>query len=248
MAAGVAALPLYGLGRLPYGQALALQHALRARLQQPGSSEPGFLLSLQHDPVVTLGKRGRAEHLLAPALLRAHGVDLFKVDRGGEATFHGPGQLVLYPILHLERLGLGVVDVIRDLAAAICDTLATYGVAASYDKEHPGVWTQDGRKVASVGMRVSGGVSTHGVAVNLDLDLTGFSLIVPCGMPDAPITRLADLVSDDLRGQATPDAFLERLLPRLPGVFGAPVSPQEPGSMTLPSPGDWVESLPLEDS
>ena len=96
-------------------------------------------------------------------------------------------------------------------------------------------------------MRVSGGVSTHGVAINLNLDLLGFSLIVPCGMPDAPITRLVDLVSDDIAPQATPELFLARLLTRLPGVFGVPVAPQPEGAMTLPQRADWVESLPLSE-
>lgn len=199
------------LGVVPYGQALALQLELRQKLQA-GSEESGFLLLLEHPPTVTLGKRGKEADLVSPGFLSSKGVEVFRIDRGGEATYHGPGQLVVYPILRLADFGIGVVDLIRGLAGSLCDSLgALYGISARYDVEHPGVWTTDepSRKMGSVGMRVSGGVTTHGAALNLSNDMAPFSWIVPCGMPDAPMIRLAQLVGP-VDFQAFQDDFVER--------------------------------------
>lgn len=180
-------------GVVPYGQALAHQVTLRGRLQD-GEGHAGWLICLQHHPVVTLGKRGRESDIISPSLLQERGIELYRVDRGGEATYHGPGQLVIYPILRLDDLGLGVVDVVRALAGALSDTVREYGVDTRYDPDHPGLWTTESpsRKMGSVGMRVSRGVSTHGAALNVVNDMIPFSWIVACGMPNAPMTRLGD--------------------------------------------------------
>ena len=229
-------------GLVPYGQALAWQLELRRRLQQGTADDPvGYLLCLEHPPVVTLGKRGRLEAIFGLQALRQRGTQFFKIDRGGEATYHGPGQLVIYPVVKLDALGMGVVDVIRGMAGALSDTLADYGMAAEYDGDHPGLWTTDEafrHKIASVGMRVSGGVSTHGAAINLVNDLTPFSMFVPCGMPESPMTRLADRIDDEL----TIDDFTERFLPRFSQVLGQPFDPFE---MPLPRRDDWVPPMAL---
>ncbi len=223
---------------VPYGQALALQLALRERLQA-GEDHAGWLVCLQHPPVVTLGKRGQESDIVSPQLLAQRGVELFRVDRGGEATYHGPGQLVFYPIVRLEALGLGVVDVVRALAEALSMTLREHGVETRYDPDHPGVWTTEEppRKMGSVGMRVSRGVSTHGAALNVQNDMIPFSWIVACGMPNAPLTRLRDYL------EADPDlaAITDRVLHHFAQRVGASLVEAEE---ELPESG-WQASQPL---
>lgn len=198
-------------GLMPYGQALAWQLELRQALQQGEAHDSvGYLLVLQHPPVVTLGRRGTLDDVFGLEELQERGTQFFKIDRGGEATYHGPGQLVIYPVVKLEALKIGVVDLVRGLASALARTTAEYGVEAAYDPDHPGLWTKGSpaRKVASVGMRVSGGVSTHGAAINLVNDLIPFSLFVPCGMPNAPMTRLADHLDEALDLEEFEERFL----------------------------------------
>ncbi len=229
-------------GLVPYGQALAWQLELRRRLQQDaGDGSVGYLMCLQHPPVVTLGKRGRLDAIFGLEALRDRGVEFFKIDRGGEATYHGPGQLVIYPIIKLDAVEIGVVDVIRGLASCLAKTLAEYGVAAEYDPDHPGLWTTDEalrHKIASVGMRVSRGVSTHGAAINLTNDLSPFTLFVPCGMPDSPMTRLSDRVDDEVDIDAFCDRFLEHFSAFLELPFQ--VHKADP-----PAPADWITPMPV---
>lgn len=240
-------------GQVPYGQALTAQLDARAQLQQAPreGDDPrlGVVFALEHPLTVTLGRRGKLDHLTAPALLHARGAEVFLVDRGGEATLHEPGQLVVYPVLALEAFPFGVVDLIRGMAQDIVAILGEdYGVAASYDDAHPGVWVEPPgggppRKIASVGMRVSGGVTTHGVAVNLINDLTGFLLIVPCGMPSAPMTRLLDLVDREeiTDPRALFDAFTARFLDRLAQRLGVPL---RDAPVSLPDdPARWAAAL-----
>ncbi len=231
-------------GLVPYGQALAWQLELRRRLQDGTADDPvGYLICLQHPPVVTLGKRGTVDAIFGLQALRDRGTQFFKIDRGGEATYHGPGQLVVYPVVKLETLGMGVVDVIRGLAACLSHTLSDYGVRAEYDPDHPGLWTLDTplrHKIASVGMRVSGGVSTHGAAINLTNDLTPFSLFVPCGMPNSPMTRLADCADGD--DQIDVEDFTDRFLERFSDFLGRQFELMD---ATPPPRQDWVAPLPL---
>lgn len=240
-------MKLIRLPVVPYGQALALQLQLRERLQnltqQDGESE-GYLLVLQHPPVITLGKRATVAALSAPGWIREQGIEVFKIDRGGEATYHGPGQLVIYPIVRLDALGLGVADLVRGLAASIATVLEKYGVVAAYDPEIPGLWTQDetpSRKIASVGMRVSGGVSTHGAAVNVVNDMTAFQMFTPCGMPGAPMGRLLDYCGvgeGSADGEAGLfDRFSEDVIGELGVFFGRELEELE---VELPGEGDWV--------
>jgi len=233
-----APLKLVRLAEVPYGQALTLQHRLRQELQA-GVEGPGWLVALEHTPTVTLGKRGTLEHLVSRSALTERGIEVFRIDRGGEATYHGPGQLVIYPLVRLDELGLGVVDLVRGLARSIADTLAEYGVESSYDVGHPGVWTHDEvpRKIASVGMRVSRGVTTHGAAINLVNDMLPFTLIVPCGMPNAPMARLGDLAED-----VSLDDFLERFMVH----FGDFVERDlEESTVSMPAAHDWAQALDL---
>ncbi len=240
-------MKLIRLPVVPYGQALRLQLQLRERLQNrtehDGESE-GYLLVLQHPPVITLGKRATVAALSAPGWVREQGIEVFKIDRGGEATYHGPGQLVIYPIVRLDALELGVADLVRGLAACIATVLGKYGVSAAYDPAIPGLWTQDevpSRKIASVGMRVSGGVSTHGAAVNVVNDMTAFRMFTACGMPDAPMARLLDYCGVggvENGGEAGLfERFREDVIGELGVFFGREF---EEYLVELPAEEDWV--------
>ena len=170
------------LGRVPYLDGWRLQEAVATRVR---AGDDERLLFVEHDPVYTLGRRGTLDHLLVDTEeLRALGASLFRVDRGGDITYHGPGQLVGYPVLRLgDRPDL--VRYVRGLEASLIDVLATYGIAARAERGRTGVWVDlpDGRpaKIAAIGVRVSRGVSTHGFALNVSTDLAAFSRMLPCG-------------------------------------------------------------------
>ena len=175
-------------GVVPYRDAVAMQDARWAAVVAREADDAIF--TLQHPPVITVGRRGSLGDLVAPAeTLAARGIDVVKSERGGELTYHGPGQLVLYPIVDIAARGVGVADLVRGLAAAVASTLATRGVHASYDAGRPGLWVGDA-KICAVGMRISKNVSRHGAAVNLTTALDAYELFVPCGMPEAAATSV----------------------------------------------------------
>lgn len=159
---------------------------------------PDEVWCVEHPPVFTQGQAGKAEHLLAPG-----DIPVVQVDRGGQVTFHGPGQLVVYPLLDLRRLGLGVRALVTRIEQAIIDTLALYGVTGERRAGAPGVYVS-GAKIAALGLRVRRGCSFHGLAFNVDVDLEPFGRINPCGYEGLAVTRLADLAPASLatvRGQ-----------------------------------------------
>lgn len=198
---------LRDLGRASYDGAYAIQEEANRRVQaERAGAAPGAplgeVLLVEHDPVVTVTKRpGAAEHVLLPEdELARRGVEVRRTDRGGDVTYHGPGQLVAYPILDLKRLGLGVHDYVRTLEGAIIDCLAGFGVNATRDPSATGVWAEhDGRlaKVAAIGVRVRRWVTMHGLAINVRPDLAHFALIVPCGLHGRPVTSLHEILGDD---------------------------------------------------
>jgi lipoyl(octanoyl) transferase len=170
------------LGRVDYLAGWRLQEAVAARLAMGG---PERLLLLEHDPVYTIGRRGTIDHLTASASeLRAAGASIYRVDRGGDITYHGPGQLVGYPILSLGDAP-DVVAYVRALEDALRATLAEFGIASRTIDGKTGVWVSlpDRRdaKIAAIGVRVSRGVTRHGFALNVDTDLAGFARMIPCG-------------------------------------------------------------------
>lgn len=174
------------LGRVPYREAWDLQKRLAA--ERAADRIPDQLLLLEHDAVLTLGRGADDAHVLAPAeLLAARGIELLRVERGGEVTYHGPGQLVAYPIVKLAERGLLLRPFVRALEAALADTCASFGVAAGRREGHPGCWLDpEGRlprKIGALGIRVERGVTYHGIALNVSVDLADFGLIDPCGMP-----------------------------------------------------------------
>jgi len=178
------------LGRIGYGPALELQRELTDARKNGAASDQ--LLLLEHPHVITLGRNGRQENLLASAeILERAGISFFPTDRGGDVTYHGPGQLVAYPILDLREWKRDVGAFVRAVEQTIIDTLADYGIAAGRIPKLTGVWV-DGRKIAAIGVHISRWVTSHGLALNVSTDLSYFQYIVPCGLTK-PVTSMARL-------------------------------------------------------
>jgi lipoate-protein ligase B len=174
----------------PYADALALQRAV-ARARISGEIGEDLLLLVEHPPVVTLGRSSKERHLLAsPALLAARGVELFEVERGGDVTFHGPGQLVGYPIVDLKRHKQDLHWYLRQVEEALIRAVAPLGIVGERSTGYTGVWTQ-GRKLASIGVHARDWVTWHGFALNVTTDLAYFDLIVPCGIAAVEMTSVA---------------------------------------------------------
>ena len=176
------------LGLVEYEDALAEQRRLGDALRNGG--EPHLFL-LEHPPTYTLGARGKSEHvLLGEDALARLGTKVVRIDRGGDVTFHGPGQLVGYPIINLNDWGQGPLWYVRALEAMLIEALSPFGIDAQRRPGRPGVWLGN-EKIASIGVHVSRGVTSHGFALNVSTDLDYFSHIVPCGMPDISVTSMA---------------------------------------------------------
>ncbi|MCE7973708.1 MAG: lipoyl(octanoyl) transferase LipB [Leptolyngbya sp. PLA1] len=195
---GVPDLTSIDLGRLGYEAAYAEQCRRVAEVEagraSGGLARGGFLLTVEHDPVITVSRRaGAATHLLAtPAQLEAAGVKVAETDRGGDITYHGPGQLVMYPILDINLYNLGVHDYMRLLEDAVIDTCGTFGLAVGREQGATGVWTarEPRAKVCAMGVRFRRWVSMHGLAINVRTNLSHFGLIVPCGLVGRGVTSL----------------------------------------------------------
>jgi lipoyl(octanoyl) transferase len=182
------------LGHMPYRDAWQRQRSAVAA--RDAGAAPDTLLLVEHDPVLTLGRHASDGHVLAsPAELARRGIEVIRVERGGEVTYHGPGQLVAYPIVRLRDRGLLLHAFVRALEAAMADVAAGYGVAASARTGFPGVWVAaDGprpRKLGALGLRVERGITFHGVALNVTTRLADFGLIDPCGMVGLEVTSIA---------------------------------------------------------
>ncbi|RBI67410.1 octanoyltransferase [Vreelandella sulfidaeris] len=181
---------LHDLGRQAY---LPVWEAMRTLTDTRDAQTPDQFWLVEHEPVFTQGQAGKPEHLLLPG-----DIPVVHTDRGGQVTYHGPGQVVLYPLLDVRRGKIGVRDLVTALENAVIDVLSNYGVSARARPDAPGVYvtTASGEaKIASLGLRIRRGASFHGVALNVDGDLAPFSRINPCGYAGMPIARLADFVS-----------------------------------------------------
>lgn len=186
------------LGRRAYAEIWELQKQLVA--ERDKQSRPDCLLLVEHDPVYTLGRRGQEAHLLLDQVTRqAEGIELFWVDRGGDITYHGPGQLVGYPILNLKRYYGSRPDLhqyLRDLEAVLIEACATLGVKGWRFPGYTGVWVDGPAKIGAIGVKVSGRyISSHGFALNVCPKLAHFSGIVPCGISQYGVTSLAERLS-----------------------------------------------------
>ena len=224
------------LGRIDYGAAVRLQDECARRLKDGAGGEQ-FLL-LEHPPVITLGRNARPEDVLIdPVLLRARGIAVERCDRGGQVTYHGPGQLVGYPVLDLSPDRRDVALYLRDLEEVLIRTLARFGIEAGRVAGLTGVWVGL-EKIASIGVHLSRWVTTHGFALNVTTDLDAFSLIVPCGIRARGITSMERILGKAPRLEDV--AAL--LLPEFERVFDRAIL-LEPGDADAGRPGTGAAPL-----
>ncbi len=188
------------LGQMPYAQTLGIQRDLQRQVIEgrPTADACGYLLLVEHDPpVITVSRRsGARQHLVASdAQLAQAGVEVAETDRGGDITYHGPGQLVVYPILDLNTLGLRLLGYMRFLERVVIEALAVWGIEGRRDETATGVWV-DGSKICAMGVRLSRWVSMHGLALNVTTNLSHFDLIVPCGLRGRTVTSMQREIGD----------------------------------------------------
>ncbi|MEO7457686.1 MAG: lipoyl(octanoyl) transferase LipB [Gemmatimonadaceae bacterium] len=196
------------LGSMPYLEALALQRAV-ARARISGAFGEDLLLLVEHPPVVTLGRSSKDRHLLAsPALLESRGIELHEVERGGDVTFHGPGQLVGYPIVDLKRHKQDLHWFLRQVEEALIRAIVPFGLAGERCAGFTGVWS-GGRKLASIGVHARDWVTWHGFALNVTTDLSYFDVIVPCGIAGVEMTSVEKEVA--LSGAPAPSVGGDRV-------------------------------------
>lgn len=205
-ATGLRPCRLVDLGRRPYEP---VWRAMQAYTDGRDEDSPDQIWQVEHDPVFTLGQAGRWEHVLAPGQ-----IPVVAVDRGGQVTYHGPGQLVVYPLLDLRRLGLGVRGLVDCVEQAVIDTLATWDISAARRPGAPGVYVGQA-KVMALGLRVRRGCTFHGLAFNVNMDLEPFARINPCGFQGLAVTQVLDL-----GGPSSPAAVAAVLMPRLCRLLG----------------------------
>ena len=184
------------LGTVEYAHAWDLQRSLHRRVAN--GTLPNTLMLLEHPHTYTLGRRGESSDILAsPEMLKGLGAAVHHVDRGGEVTYHGPGQVVGYPIVDLRAWGGGPLKYVRTLEQAVMATLGEFGIDIHGGHRPTGVWVDDA-KIAAIGVKISRGVTMHGLALNVNPDLSYFDNIVPCGMIDISVTSMSTLLSKDL--------------------------------------------------
>jgi lipoyl(octanoyl) transferase len=193
------------LGRRPY---VPVWRAMQAYTDRRGPDSADELWLTEHDPVFTLGQAGKPEHVLAPG-----DIPVIPVDRGGQVTYHGPGQLVAYPLFDLRRMKLGVRELVDGIEQAVIDTLAGWGIAGQRRAGAPGIYVEPA-KVMALGLRVRRGCSFHGLAFNVDMDLSPYARINPCGYRGLAVTQVLDL-----GGPASLAVVADALLARLATQF-----------------------------
>ena len=227
----VRTLHVVAAGLVPYDEALAWQRTL-ARDRIEGRLPHDVLLLLEHPPVVTLGRTAHAGHVLEP-----RGVDVFEIERGGDVTLHGPGQLVGYPILDLTGHRQDLHWYLRTLEQALIAALDRLGIAAERNQGYTGVWTR-GRKIASIGVHVKQWVTWHGFALNVTNDLTQFERIVPCGIPGVDMTSVEREMGAGSRERSLVSESIDAVIEGFETAFGvkAVIGDEVPGraAATLP--------------
>jgi lipoate-protein ligase B len=205
---------------LDYGEALSLQHALVAA-RRNGAIDQNVLLLLEHPPVFTLGRRGGSENLKVSAeFLKKHNIAVVQIERGGNITYHGPGQLVAYTICDLNAGRKGVEDFVRRLEEVMLRVSKSTGVAATRDRRNRGIWVGDD-KLGSVGIAIRRGITFHGLALNVDPCLEHFGWINPCGLQNAGVTSIRREISQPVSMQDIREAFKHHFS----DVFGAVLQP-----------------------
>ena len=218
-------LKIRRLGRQPYE---ATWKAMSAFTDQRGPDTPDELWLLEHDPVFTLGQAGKMEHVLAPGE-----IPVVPVDRGGQVTYHGPGQIVGYPLIDLRRAGVGVREMVHKIEQSLIDTLGHWNIGAERLEGAPGVYV-GGAKVAALGLRVRRGCSFHGLAFNVDMDLEPFHRINPCGYKGLQVTQVLDLGGPSRLAEVE-DALVEEFCRQFgfTAESAAPVIPELPARVAV---------------
>lgn len=200
------------LGVMSYGAALEQQNFWHQKVA--GGAHP-VILTVEHQPVLTLGKNASLEHLL---FSREHylnlGVELFETERGGEVTAHMPGQLVVYPIIDVNKQKLSVRDYVNALESSVIDTLSFFGIPSARDPQWPGVWVC-GAKICAIGVRVKSRVTMHGLALNVNNDLGLFGKIVPCGISSRSVTSMSNFLGSKLAMPEVRNQLLQSMMSRL---------------------------------
>lgn len=189
--------PIYSdLNAMDYEACLNLQHAVHGARAE--GLLPDTLLLVEHPHVLTFGRRAHEENVLvSESVLQQQGVTCVHIERGGDVTYHGPGQLLAYPIFALQKCGIGVLDFVEKLEAVMIDILKDYGITGARNKRNRGVWVGE-KKIGFVGIAVQKGISFHGLALNIDPDLRFFQMINPCGLKEVQITSMADLLGKEV--------------------------------------------------
>jgi lipoyl(octanoyl) transferase len=186
------------LGSVGYEDACKIQENLQSNIIKGIDSSAGYLLILEHQPVITVGKFGNDSNLLIPKqVLKQRGIDIFKTNRGGDYTYHGPGQMVCYPILNLRNIGVGVKKYVNSLEEIIIKMLNMYEISAERRHSYPGVWVGN-KKIAFIGISVKRNVTMHGFSLNLDIDPRNYTYMNPCGINGLEVTSVSDLYSGKL--------------------------------------------------
>jgi lipoate-protein ligase B len=215
---------LQRLGLVEFGEAYNIQKGLLAHKLKGQNTD--VLLLLQHPPTITIGKSGKLKNLLVTKEeLAKQGISLFFTDRGGDITYHGPGQLVVYPIVDLRKRGKDIHRYVHDLEEVVIQTLADLSIEAGRDERNIGVWVEND-KIAAIGVSVRRWVTMHGLALNVNPNLAHFSLINPCGIVDKGVTSISKLLGRDL----SLDVVSERLVARFSEIFNVKM---EEGSNAL---------------
>jgi lipoyl(octanoyl) transferase len=212
-ASGKPALSILDLGTQPYAPVLRMQEERLAARQR--GEVPDALILVEHAPVYTMGRNAKPENLLLPEdECRRRGIEVFRTGRGGDITYHGPGQLVAYPVVDLTPMELGAADYVGRLESTIQAVLRDFDVESSTDRRHRGVWIGNS-KIAAIGVRISRHVTMHGFALNVRVDLDRYGGIVPCGIADRGVTSL-----HFLRPNISMDAVKQRVVARFEETFG----------------------------
>ncbi|MBI5369126.1 MAG: lipoyl(octanoyl) transferase LipB [Planctomycetes bacterium] len=232
-AAARATLSLLRPGRVSYADGLTLQQRLLDRLAAR-PADAGALLLLEHEPVITLGRNAKPANLLVPREVLEHArVDLVQTDRGGDATYHGPGQLVAYPIVRLRSLRRSLRDYVAGLEETMIRLAAEYGIVAARRPGAVGVWVGES-KLGFLGIHVSRGLAWHGIALNVTTDLDAYRWINPCGMPGCPVTSLAECLRRSLCPEEVEEAYARAFVQ----VFGLALRPAPLRELAAPD-GAW---------
>ncbi len=220
------------LGRRAY---VPVWHAMQAFTDARDENTPDELWIVEHDPVFTLGQAGKPEHVLAPG-----DIPVLRVDRGGQVTYHGPGQIVAYPLVDLRRLKLGVRELVERIEQAVIDVLADWNIAGERKPGAPGVYVA-GAKVAALGLRVRRGCSFHGLAFNVAMDLEPFRRINPCGHEGLQVTSVLDL-----GGPSDPAVLVHALVAALSAQLGR-TADWQPGAACIPAVAIPASTIPASE-